>query len=166
MAEENQGRVGRTVAEAGGPRYVARMSDPHDQSPARGTTHFGYREVPQASKSDLVRGVFSSVAGRYDLMNDLMSGGIHRLWKAAMIDWLAPRPGLTLLDVAGGTGDIAFRVAERLGEGLREPILVCDLTEGMLAAGRDRAGARTEVCCGTHGRVTTTAAATSCPRCQ
>ena len=78
-----------------------------------GTTHFGFREVAEAEKAPLVRGVFGSVANNYDLMNDLMSGGIHRLWKAAMIDWLAPRPGLKLLDVAGGTGDIAFRVLER-----------------------------------------------------
>jgi demethylmenaquinone methyltransferase/2-methoxy-6-polyprenyl-1,4-benzoquinol methylase len=63
---------------------------------------FGDRRVEASEKPHLVRGVFERVAGRYDLMNDLMSGGIHRLWKAAMIDWLAPRPGQLLLDVAGG----------------------------------------------------------------
>ena len=66
---------------------------------AEGTTHFGYREVPEGDKAGLVRGVFSSVAARYDLMNDLMSGGVHRLWKDALIDWMAPRPGMKLLDV-------------------------------------------------------------------
>ncbi|NWG91355.1 MAG: class I SAM-dependent methyltransferase, partial [Parvularculaceae bacterium] len=71
------------------------------------TTSFGFREVPAGEKAGLVRGVFDSVAPKYDLMNDLMSAGVHRLWKAAFIDRLNPRPGETLLDVAGGTGDIA-----------------------------------------------------------
>jgi len=106
------------------------------------TTHFGYREVGETEKPSLVQGVFQSVAGRYDLMNDLMSGGIHRLWKNAMVDWLNPRPGLTLLDTAGGTGDIAFRVLDRLerqGHGGQGHVVVCDLTAEMLAVGRDRA---------------------------
>ncbi len=107
-------------------------------------THFGYRDIAEHEKAPLVQGLFQSVAGRYDLMNDLMSGGIHRLWKAAMIDWLDPRPGIRLLDTAGGTGDIAVRVIERLrrhGEGAaeRSEILVCDLTPGMLEVGRNRA---------------------------
>jgi demethylmenaquinone methyltransferase/2-methoxy-6-polyprenyl-1,4-benzoquinol methylase len=102
-----------------------------------GTTHFGDREVPEAEKSPLVRGVFSSVAGRYDLMNDLMSGGVHRLWKAEMIAWLRPAPGMALLDVAGGTGDIAFRALDKAGEGASAT--VCDITESMLRVGRDRA---------------------------
>ena len=67
------------------------------------TTHFGFEEVAWQDKARRVRGVFDSVAPKYDLMNDLMSGGVHRLWKAAMIDWLAPRPGMALLDVAGGS---------------------------------------------------------------
>jgi demethylmenaquinone methyltransferase/2-methoxy-6-polyprenyl-1,4-benzoquinol methylase len=96
---------------------------------------FGYRDVDPAEKSDLVRGVFSSVAGRYDLMNDLMSGGVHRLWKASLIDQLRPRPNTHLLDVAGGTGDIAFRFLEAGGG----RVTVCDLTEGMVRVGRDRA---------------------------
>ena len=75
---------------------------------------FGFRRIEAAEKPALVRGVFERVAGRYDLMNDLMSGGIHRLWKADLIDWLDPRPGEALLDVAGGTGDIAFRLLKRL----------------------------------------------------
>jgi len=113
-------------------------SGPTDES----RTHFGYREVDARDKPSLVRGVFQSVAGRYDLMNDLMSGGIHRLWKGAMVDWLNPRPGMTLLDTAGGTGDIAFRVLDRLesqgGPGAGE-VIVCDLTAEMLSVGRDRA---------------------------
>jgi len=90
----------------------------------------------------LVRGVFESVADRYDLMNDLMSGGIHRLWKSAMIDWLRPRAGQQFIDVAGGTGDIAFRILERLAAGSSTAVsrvVVCDLTPAMLAVGRDRA---------------------------
>lgn len=71
------------------------------------TTHFGERDVPEADKARLVQGVFSNVASKYDVMNDVMSVGIHRLWKDAMMDWLAPRAGQRLLDVAGGTGDIA-----------------------------------------------------------
>src|SRR4051794_16533487 len=78
---------------------------------------FGYAEVDPAAKAGLVRGVFDRVAGRYDLMNDLMSAGVHRLWKEALLDWLAPRPGMRLLDVAGGTGDIALRLLERGGGG-------------------------------------------------
>jgi demethylmenaquinone methyltransferase/2-methoxy-6-polyprenyl-1,4-benzoquinol methylase len=104
------------------------------------TTHFGYEEIPEAEKAGRVRGVFSSVAARYDLMNDLMSGGVHRLWKEHLVDWLAPRPGIALLDVAGGTGDIAFRVLDRVrGQGRAT---VCDMTEEMLAEGAQRAKAR------------------------
>jgi demethylmenaquinone methyltransferase/2-methoxy-6-polyprenyl-1,4-benzoquinol methylase len=96
---------------------------------------FGFREVRAADKSRLVRGVFDSVAGRYDLMNDLMSLGIHRAWKAEFIGWLAPRADMHLLDVAGGTGDIAFRFLEKGGG----KVTVCDLTEEMVLIGRDRA---------------------------
>ena len=88
-----------------------------------------------------MHGVFSSVASRYDLMNDAMSLGIHRLWKDAMLDWLAPRPGMRLLDVAGGTGDIAFRFLRRVkGDG---HATVLDMTEDMLTEGRRRAEATT-----------------------
>ncbi len=79
-----------------------------------GETDFGFRRVPEGEKAPLVRAVFDSVAGRYDLMNDLMSAGIHRLWKAEMVARLNPRPGQRLLDVAGGTGDIARRALPRL----------------------------------------------------
>ncbi|WP_371038873.1 MULTISPECIES: bifunctional demethylmenaquinone methyltransferase/2-methoxy-6-polyprenyl-1,4-benzoquinol methylase UbiE [unclassified Rhodosalinus] len=104
----------------------------------RGTTHFGYETVPETEKAGRVKGVFTSVASRYDVMNDLMSAGVHRLWKDAMMDWLAPRPGQRLLDVAGGTGDIAFRFLRRAGAG---HATVLDLTESMLVAGRKRAEA-------------------------
>ncbi|MEM7021481.1 MAG: bifunctional demethylmenaquinone methyltransferase/2-methoxy-6-polyprenyl-1,4-benzoquinol methylase UbiE [Pseudomonadota bacterium] len=104
-------------------------------------TSFGYRKVRAEDKSALVGSVFERVATRYDLMNDLMSGGMHRLWKATMVDWLAPRPGLHLLDVAGGTGDIAFRVLDRIARksGPKSHITVCDINPAMLQVGRDRA---------------------------
>ena len=109
------------------------MSDrtPEDQ------THFGFQTIPEADKAGRVHGVFSSVASRYDLMNDLMSAGIHRLWKDATIDWLAPRPGMELLAVAGGTGDIAFRFLDRLKDDGH--VTVCDMTQAMLDEGATRA---------------------------
>ena len=102
------------------------------------TTHFGNQTVPEAEKAGMVRGVFTRVASKYDVMNDLMSGGVHRLWKDAMMDWLAPRPGQRLLDVAGGTGDVAFRFLKR-AKGAQAVVL--DLTEPMLVSGRQRAEA-------------------------
>jgi demethylmenaquinone methyltransferase/2-methoxy-6-polyprenyl-1,4-benzoquinol methylase len=116
---------------------------PSAAEPSGGATaSFGFREVDPAEKPELVRGVFDSVARRYDLMNDLMSGGIHRLWKRSMIDWLHPRGGQHVIDVAGGTGDIAFRILERTRDtagagGAR--VSVVDLTPAMVAVGRDRA---------------------------
>jgi demethylmenaquinone methyltransferase/2-methoxy-6-polyprenyl-1,4-benzoquinol methylase len=111
----------------------------------RSLTSFGYRDVPEAEKEQLVREVFSSVARRYDVMNDLMSAGIHRLWKDAMVEWLNPQPGQRLLDVAGGTGDVAFRIAglarQRGGEA---EITVCDINEEMLTEGVSRAEAADE----------------------
>jgi demethylmenaquinone methyltransferase / 2-methoxy-6-polyprenyl-1,4-benzoquinol methylase len=101
---------------------------------------FGFRQVPAEEKARLVRGVFDSVAGRYDLMNDLMSLGIHRLWKAAFLDWLAPRPDVRLLDVAGGTGDIAVRYRARGGG----PVVVCDINNAMIETGAERAKRRGE----------------------
>ena len=87
-----------------------RPTDSPESGQSESYTHFGYQEVPVDEKRGRIQGVFESVASNYDLMNDLMSGGIHRLWKGAMIDWLDPRPGQRFLDVAGGTGDIAFRI--------------------------------------------------------
>jgi demethylmenaquinone methyltransferase/2-methoxy-6-polyprenyl-1,4-benzoquinol methylase len=102
------------------------------------TTHFGFRQVAEDEKTPMVHGVFANVASKYDLMNDVMSGGVHRIWKAAMMDWLAPRSDQRLLDVAGGTGDIAFRFLKR-APGAHAVVL--DLTENMLDAGRKRAEA-------------------------
>ncbi len=102
----------------------------------RGTTHFGFSTIQAEEKARRVQGVFSSVAQRYDLMNDLMSGGVHRLWKARFVDRLAPRAGWRVLDVAGGTGDVAFRIKSRAPEA---SVVVLDLTPDMLAVGRDRA---------------------------
>ncbi|GEC15590.1 ubiquinone/menaquinone biosynthesis C-methyltransferase UbiE [Nitrobacter winogradskyi] len=104
------------------------------------TTHFGFRDVPLADKQTLVNDVFHSVAQRYDLMNDLMSGGLHRVWKNAMITTLNPprnNAPFSLLDVAGGTGDIAFRAAKTAGSGFQAT--VCDINPDMLAVGRERA---------------------------
>ena len=101
-------------------------------------THFGFETVNEADKAGKVQGVFSSVASKYDVMNDVMSMGIHRVWKDAMMDWLAPRPGQRLLDVAGGTGDISFRFLKRAGHA---HATVLDLTEPMLVEGRQRAEA-------------------------
>jgi len=111
------------------------MTEPDEK-----TTHFGFETVPEGEKAGRVQGVFGSVASKYDVMNDAMSMGIHRIWKDAMMDWLAPRAGQRLLDVAGGTGDIAFRFLKRARRG---HATVLDLTEPMLVAGRQRAEAET-----------------------
>lgn len=102
------------------------------------TTHFGYQDVPEDQKAGMVHGVFTNVASKYDIMNDVMSVGIHRVWKDAMMDWLAPRSGQRLLDVAGGTGDIAFRFLGRAGHA---DAVVLDMTESMLLEGKKRAEA-------------------------
>ena len=102
------------------------------------TTHFGAQTIREDEKAGKVRELFSDVANKYDVMNDVMSMGIHRIWKEAMMDWLAPRPGQKLLDVAGGTGDVSFKFLKRAGHG---HAMVCDLTEGMLIEGRKRAEA-------------------------
>ncbi len=101
-------------------------------------THFGFKTVDEDAKAGMVHGVFTNVASKYDVMNDAMSMGVHRIWKDAMMDWLAPRKGMKLLDVAGGTGDIAFRFLKRAGSG---HATVFDMTQSMLDAGRLRAEA-------------------------
>ncbi len=116
------------------------MSAPETRDNSAGSaTEFGFRRVPEAAKAPLVRAVFDSVAERYDLMNDLMSGGIHRWWKAEMVRWLGPRPGQRLVDVAGGTGDIARRALPRLDPDRGGFVIVCDANLQMLEIGRARA---------------------------
>ena len=120
------------------------MIDENKQKDSAETTHFGFKTVDRQAKQGLVRNVFDSVAQKYDVMNDVMSGGLHRLWKDDMIRVMRPQPGMQLLDVAGGTGDIAFRfldAAESKGKGTPSPamVTVCDINANMLEVGRDRA---------------------------
>ncbi len=114
------------------------MTDGRANMTDENTTHFGFTDIPESEKAGRVQGVFGSVASKYDVMNDAMSMGIHRIWKDAMMDWLAPRAGTRLLDVAGGTGDISFRYLKRAGHA---HATVLDLTEPMLIEGRKRAEA-------------------------
>jgi demethylmenaquinone methyltransferase/2-methoxy-6-polyprenyl-1,4-benzoquinol methylase len=100
------------------------------------TTHFGFREVPESAKDNLVAGVFHSVADKYDLMNDLMSLGIHRLWKQFAVEASGVRGGFRVLDVAGGTGDLAAKFAARAGR--RGQVVLADINESMLGIGRAR----------------------------
>ena len=100
------------------------------------TTHFGYKKVNVEEKAGKVAEVFHSVAGNYDLMNDLMSGGIHRLWKRVTIEMSGVRPGHTVLDIAGGTGDLAAKFSRIVGpEGT---VVLADINDSMLKVGRDR----------------------------
>ena len=126
------------------PMSAAETSDNSPEEPRGAEADFGFRRVPEAAKAPLVRAVFDSVADRYDLMNDLMSAGIHRWWKAEMVRLLAPRPGQRLIDVAGGTGDIARRALPRLAPPGAESspggaAIVCDANPQMLETGRARA---------------------------
>lgn len=109
------------------------MSGNSEQPPGE-TTHFGFRDVPVAEKKPMVRAVFDSVARKYDVMNDLMSLGVHRAWKSILTTRLDPRPHRTLLDLAGGTGDITLRWLEAGGG----PAILSDINESMLTVGRDR----------------------------
>ena len=136
-------------------RQSPKGQTPEDQARNQLATSFGYKDVRPEDKSGMVGDLFARVADRYDLMNDLMSGGVHRLWKAAMVDVLAPRPGIRMVDVAGGTGDIAFRILDRMKRRGGSPspqngspakresppatITVADINPAMLAVGRDRA---------------------------
>ena len=108
----------------------------------RGNTDFGFDRVRRENHPGLVRGVFDSIADRYDIMNDLMSGGLHRLWKNALIDWVNPRADMRLIDLAGGTGDVAFRFLDKLSSNnlaIRSEAIICDSNMSMLKMARTRA---------------------------
>jgi demethylmenaquinone methyltransferase/2-methoxy-6-polyprenyl-1,4-benzoquinol methylase len=114
-------------------------ADTSDKPPPGDTTSFGFRQVAEGARQRLVNDVFATVAGRYDLMNDLMSGGLHRLWKDDLVAWLAPPKSarrFDLIDVAGGTGDISRRVLEAGGPGCRA--VLCDISPAMVEVGRKR----------------------------
>ena len=115
---------------------LASRADVTPMPPQDDTTHFGYRKVPTGEKATLVKGVFDSVASRYDLMNDLMSGGLHRLWKHFTIETADVRPGQYVLDLAGGTGDLAAKFAGRVGRDGH--VVLADINAAMLAEGRRR----------------------------
>lgn len=100
------------------------------------TTHFGFQTVPSSEKSERVAGVFHSVAAKYDLMNDLMSGGVHRVWKHFTIESSAVRTGHRVLDIAGGTGDLAKRFAQIVGQ--TGEVVLADINDSMLKVGRDK----------------------------
>lgn len=100
------------------------------------TTHFGFSQVPEKEKSSRVAGVFRSVAPSYDLMNDVLSGGLHRLWKAFAVRHANVRAGMSVLDVAGGTGDLSLAFARRVGPGGK--VILTDINDAMLESGRDR----------------------------
>jgi demethylmenaquinone methyltransferase/2-methoxy-6-polyprenyl-1,4-benzoquinol methylase len=123
----------------GKPAIDAAKRSPQRGEPDAGRRSFGYRDVDDTAHQDLVNDVFSKVAARYDVMNDLMSGGMHRLWKDAMVDWLAPphaSRAFEVIDVAGGTGDIAFRIARTAPA---SQIAVCDINGDMILEGKRRA---------------------------
>jgi len=110
------------------------------------TTHFGFNEIETDQKAAAVQTVFSSVAANYDLMNDLMSGGVHRIWKAALIDWIIPKAGELYLDVAGGTGDIANAIRHAQGgPNVEGKVIIADLTQAMLDEGAKRFAGRTDL---------------------
>ena len=100
------------------------------------TTHFGFKEVPVNEKADRVGEVFRSVASKYDLMNDVMSGGVHRLWKRFTIEMSGVRAGHKVLDIAGGTGDLAYKFSNLVG--VEGQVVLADINESMLEVGRDR----------------------------
>ena len=122
----------------GGGAIIAGMNAPHDDRAGErdGTTHFGFRDVPTGEKQKLVGQVFSSVARNYDLMNDLMSLGVHRVWKRYFVGTAQVRRGDSVLDLAGGTGDIALLLKDRVGDTGR--IVLGDINGDMLRVGRDR----------------------------
>lgn len=117
-------------------KTIRKTASPSSRPLAREAGYFGYRKVDPKKKAKLVKDVFDSVAPSYDLMNDLMSGGIHRLWKRKFVALLAPKAGEAVLDVAGGTGDIAFLIHK---SSPKTKVTLCDINESMLRVGRDRA---------------------------
>ena len=112
------------------------MNDPRKGADAEPTTHFGYQNVPESQKAKKVAEVFHSVAAKYDLMNDLMSGGIHRLWKRFTIELSGVRPGNRVLDIAGGTGDLTRKFSSLVGPS--GEVVLADINDSMLKVGRDR----------------------------
>ncbi|MCX5520928.1 bifunctional demethylmenaquinone methyltransferase/2-methoxy-6-polyprenyl-1,4-benzoquinol methylase UbiE [Kaistia defluvii] len=117
-------------------------TESRSETPEKGRASFGFRDVDVDAKQGMVNDVFHKVASRYDLMNDLMSAGLHRIWKDAMVSWLTPprnRP-FEVLDVAGGTGDVSFRIVERSQKSATAT--VCDINASMLEVGRERAEKR------------------------
>ena len=112
------------------------MTERSDPPLAAGQTHFGFESVAEDAKAERVAGVFHSVARKYDVMNDVMSVGLHRVWKAFTIGRAAVRPGMRVLDIAGGTGDLARALAKRTGP--TGEVWLTDINESMLGVGRDR----------------------------
>ncbi|MEH6548954.1 MAG: bifunctional demethylmenaquinone methyltransferase/2-methoxy-6-polyprenyl-1,4-benzoquinol methylase UbiE [Pseudomonadales bacterium] len=100
------------------------------------TTHFGFKDVPKDEKASMVAGVFHSVAAKYDIMNDLMSGGIHRVWKRFTIEVSGARPGNKILDIAGGTGDLTAKFSRLVGS--QGQVILADINDSMLKVGRDK----------------------------
>ena len=112
------------------------MTDQRKGSDAEPTTHFGFKNVPESQKAEKVAEVFHSVAGKYDLMNDVLSGGMHRLWKRFTIELSGVRPGNKVLDIAGGTGDLARKFSHLVGP--TGQVVLADINASMLKVGRDR----------------------------
>lgn len=112
------------------------MSDPRQAPEQEKTTHFGFQDVPESQKAEKVAEVFHSVAAKYDLMNDVLSGGLHRLWKRFTIELSGVRPGNRVLDIAGGTGDLTRKFASLVGPS--GEVVLADINDSMLKVGRDR----------------------------
>ena len=112
------------------------MNDPRNASDAEPTTHFGFKNVPESQKAEKVAEVFHSVAAKYDLMNDLLSGGMHRLWKRFTIELSGVRTGNRVLDIAGGTGDLTRKFSSLVGP--TGEVVLADINDSMLKVGRDR----------------------------
>ena len=112
------------------------MNDPRKAPEQEKTTHFGFQDVPESQKADKVAEVFHSVAAKYDLMNDVLSGGLHRLWKRFTIELSGVRPGNRVLDIAGGTGDLTRKFSSLVGP--TGEVVLADINDSMLKVGRDR----------------------------